>query len=126
MPISASAAAPNGVSGAGFKTIEHPLKSAGMIFLISLRTGTFHGTIAATTPIGRRSISVSPVASRRRYSNFNRRAMSIYISISSTDAPRSRDEENGMPIDEVLNPPSSSVRSAIRSRIRLHDRDPLL
>ena len=59
MPASSSSSAirnaSSGVSGAGFITIEQPASSAGASFDIVTNCGTFHGTIAATTPTGSRA-----------------------------------------------------------------------
>ena len=42
----------HGVSGAGFKTTEHPAANAGIILAKLIWFGTFHGVIAASTPTG--------------------------------------------------------------------------
>jgi hypothetical protein len=49
---SAKRKAVSDVSSAGFKTIVHPAASAGAIFMAVSTKGEFHGTIAATTPMG--------------------------------------------------------------------------
>src|SRR5919204_42672 len=46
--------ASSGVSGDGFTTIVHPAISAGASFDMMTNCGTFHGTIAPTTPAGSR------------------------------------------------------------------------
>ena len=53
---SANSSAVSGVSEAGFKTIVHPVASAGANFQLAMLSGKFHGTIAPTTPIGSRSV----------------------------------------------------------------------
>ncbi|CAB4853390.1 unannotated protein [freshwater metagenome] len=42
----------SGVFGAGLATTVQPATNAGASLLMMLRNGAFHGTIAATTPIG--------------------------------------------------------------------------
>src|SRR5438067_9776390 len=56
---SATANASSGVSGAGFNTIVQPVTSAGPSFDIVVNWGTFHGTIAPTTPTGSRRTTTS-------------------------------------------------------------------
>ena len=51
----ASSQATHGVSGAGLRTTVQPAASAGPILARLIWFGTFHGVIAATTPIGSRS-----------------------------------------------------------------------
>ena len=53
--ISASASVVNGVVSAGLATTVLPVSSAGPSLLESSVVGKFHGTIAPTTPSGRRS-----------------------------------------------------------------------
>ena len=56
---SAMRTASSGVSGAGLSTMVQPASSAGASFDIVTNCGTFHGTIAATTPTAsRRTITV--------------------------------------------------------------------
>ncbi len=54
--ISPSASAVNGVWLAGFSTTVLPHASAGATFHDASSSGKFHGTIAATTPTGSRSV----------------------------------------------------------------------
>ena len=56
---SPSSSAVSGVSEAGFSTTVQPHARAGAIFHIEFISGKFHGTIAATTPTGTRSMYVS-------------------------------------------------------------------
>ena len=44
------------VSSAGFITMVQPQASAGASFHIPIISGKFHGTIAATTPTGSRTV----------------------------------------------------------------------
>jgi hypothetical protein len=56
---SASCASSSEVSGAssgGLRTTAHPAASAGAIFQEPIIVGEFHGVIAATTPIGCRTV----------------------------------------------------------------------
>ncbi len=53
---SASRRAVSGVCSAGFKTTVQPQARAGAIFCTAASSGTFQGTIAATTPIGSRTV----------------------------------------------------------------------
>ena len=70
MPASAASAARRiAVSGDfsdGLRMNELPAASAGPIFHAAMISGKFHGTIAATTPIGSRVIRASCVVRRRR------------------------------------------------------------
>ncbi len=50
------ASAVSGVWLAGFRITTLPQASAGAIFHAASNSGKFHGTIAATTPIGSRSV----------------------------------------------------------------------
>ena len=50
--ISAKTLASSGVSGAGLNTTELPESSAGANLAAARKKGTFHGVMAATTPIG--------------------------------------------------------------------------
>ena len=50
--ISANTLASSGVSGAGLNTTELPESRAGASFDAAKKKGTFHGVMAATTPIG--------------------------------------------------------------------------
>jgi hypothetical protein len=52
----ASASAASGAFADGFSTTVFPAMSAGAIFHAAMRIGTFHGTIAATTPNGSRRV----------------------------------------------------------------------
>ena len=52
--ISANHMASKGVSGAGLTTTVQPAINAGIIFGMIRNCGTFHGTIAPTTPTGAR------------------------------------------------------------------------
>ena len=54
--ISPSASAVSGVWLAGFRIIVLPQASAGAIFQTAISSGKFHGTIAAQTPSGSRSV----------------------------------------------------------------------
>ena len=45
-----------GVTSDGLTTTVHPAASAGASFMISKVSGLFHGVIAATTPIGSRTV----------------------------------------------------------------------
>ena len=49
----------NGVVSAGLATTVLPARKAGPSLLHSSVVGKFHGTIAATTPSGRRSVRAS-------------------------------------------------------------------
>ena len=62
--ISASRSVVNGVESAGLATTVLPHSSAGPSLLHSSVVGKFHGTIAATTPSGRRSTRPSTPGSR--------------------------------------------------------------
>ena len=70
MPASAASSASRiAVSGDfsdGFRMNELPAASAGPIFHAAMISGKFHGTIAATTPIGSRVISASWSCAGRR------------------------------------------------------------
>jgi len=57
---SAKAFAVNGVSAAGLSTTVQPASSAGPSLLIARKSGTFHATIAPTTPMGSRCTIVWP------------------------------------------------------------------
>ena len=57
---SAKAFAVNGVSAAGLSTTVQPASSAGPSLLTARNSGTFHATIAPTTPIGSRCTMVCP------------------------------------------------------------------
>ena len=61
--ISPSRSVVSGVESAGFATTVLPHSSAGPSLLHSSVVGKFHGTIAATTPSGRRSTRPSTPAS---------------------------------------------------------------
>ncbi len=54
--ISPSASAVSGVWLAGLRMTVLPQASAGAIFQAASSSGKFHGTIAATTPSGSRSV----------------------------------------------------------------------
>ena len=56
MASSPSISAVSGVSCAGFRTTVHPAARAGATFHVARLSGKFHGTIAATTPTGSRSV----------------------------------------------------------------------
>ena len=58
--ISAKAFAVKGVSAAGLSTTVQPASSAGPSLLTARNSGTFHATIAPTTPIGSRCTMVWP------------------------------------------------------------------
>ena len=62
--ISANRSVVNGVVSAGLATTVFPHISAGPSLLASSVVGKFHGTIAATTPSGRRSTRPSTPGSR--------------------------------------------------------------
>ena len=57
---SAKAFALSGVSAAGLSTTVQPASSAGPSLLIAKNSGTFHATIAPTTPSGSRWTMVCP------------------------------------------------------------------
>jgi hypothetical protein len=57
--ISASRMASSGDSAAGLSTTEQPANNAGTSFVTIRNCGMFHGTIAATTPTGSRSMRMS-------------------------------------------------------------------
>ena len=57
---SAKAFALSGVSAAGLSTTVQPASSAGPSLLTARNSGTFHATIAPTTPIGSRWTMVCP------------------------------------------------------------------
>ena len=44
------------VSSAGFSTTVQPQAKAGAIFHMPIISGKFHGTMAATTPMGSRTV----------------------------------------------------------------------
>ena len=67
--ISARRYASSGVSGDGFSTTVEPDARAGPSFSDVTNSGTFHGTIAPTTPTGSRRTSVGPRMPGRRSSN---------------------------------------------------------
>ncbi len=46
----------SGVSSAGLTTKVQPQASAGAIFHMPIMSGKFHGTMAATTPTGSRTV----------------------------------------------------------------------
>ena len=71
---SASRYASSGVSGAGFSTTVEPDASAGPSFSMVMNSGTFHGTIAPTTPTGSRRTSAGPSTPWRHSSNAYSRA----------------------------------------------------
>ena len=54
-----SASAVSGVCDAGFSTTELPVASAGAVFQHAIRNGTFHGTMATTTPDGKPTSAAS-------------------------------------------------------------------
>ncbi len=60
MPASTASAATrmavNGAFSEGLRITELPAASAGAIFQAAISIGKFHGTMAATTPIGSRVI----------------------------------------------------------------------
>ena len=62
--ISASRSVVSGVVSAGLATTALPVRNAGPSLLHSSVVGKFHGTIAATTPSGRRSTRPSTPGSR--------------------------------------------------------------
>jgi len=74
---SASSTASSGVSGAGFNTTVAPAASAGPSFSIAVNCGTFHGTMAATTPTGSRRTSAAPIMPERTSSNGYSRARRV-------------------------------------------------
>jgi hypothetical protein len=57
--MSAMRNASSGVSGDGLMTIVQPAINAGASFDIVTNCGTFHGTIAPTTPTGSRRTTTS-------------------------------------------------------------------
>ena len=57
---SAKAFVVSGVSAAGLSTTVQPASSAGPSLLTARNSGTFHATIAPTTPIGSRWTMVCP------------------------------------------------------------------
>ena len=57
MRISPISSVLRGVNGDGLSTIVLPASSAGAIFHDARTIGKFHGVMAATTPIGRRTTS---------------------------------------------------------------------
>jgi hypothetical protein len=57
--ISINAMATRGVHSAGLRTTALPAARAGAIFCASEAIGEFHGVIAATTPNGSRTLTVS-------------------------------------------------------------------
>ncbi len=67
----------SGVSGAGFSTMVEPEASAGASFSMVTNSGTFHGTMAPTTPTGSRRTSVGPSTPWRRSSNAYSRASPV-------------------------------------------------
>ena len=48
--------APSGVTSDGFRTMVQPAANAGAIFHMAIISGTFHGTMAPTTPTGSRAV----------------------------------------------------------------------
>ena len=66
--------ASSGVSGAGFSTTVEPDASAGPIFNMIVKSGTFHGTMQPATPTGSRRTSTGPSAPSRKSSNWYSRA----------------------------------------------------
>ena len=58
--ISASTLASSGVSGAGLNTTVLPDSRAGASLAQARKSGTFHGVMAATTPIGSLDTSTGP------------------------------------------------------------------
>ena len=61
--------ASSGVSGAGLMTMQLPESSAGASFDIVTNCGTFHGTMAPTTPTGSRRTMISPPMEPGRFSS---------------------------------------------------------
>ncbi len=61
--ISAVLSVVSGVNGEGLSTSVFPARRAGAIFQKARTRGKFHGVMAATTPIGRRTTSTSAWAS---------------------------------------------------------------
>ena len=80
MPASSSSSAmrkaSSGVSGAGLMTMVQPESSAGASFDMITNCGTFHGTMAATTPTGsQRTMTGVPSMPVRSSSQGNSRAI---------------------------------------------------
>ena len=66
--------ASSGVSGAGLITMVQPAASAGPSFSMMVNSGTFHGTIAATTPTPSCRTTQGPIMPGRTSSNGKLRA----------------------------------------------------
>ena len=108
--ISANHKASRGVSGAGLIMTVHPAIRAGINLGMIKNCGTFHGTIAPTTPTGALRRCTSPSTPWRRSSHGKSRAAASARCISDAAAAAwpSRLKLRGEPI-------SSVIRSAISS-----------
>ena len=109
--ISANHSASRGVSGAGLTTTVQPAISAGMSFGMIRNCGTFHGTIAPTTPTGARRRCTSPNRPCRRSTHGNSRAVAMFrcICANAPVAWPSRLKLRGEPISAVIRSAISSV-----------------
>ena len=97
--------ASSGVSGAGLITIEQPASNAGASFDIVTNCGTFHGTIAATTPTAsRRTITGLPSTPMRSSSHAQLAATSMKVLsiIHGAGDCASCANEMGEPISSVM------------------------
>src|SRR5215216_13644 len=116
--MSAMRKASSGVSGDGLMTIVHPAINAGASFDIVTNCGTFHGTIAPTTPTGSRRTTTSlPRTPWRRSSHGYSRAMSrnvLSIIHGAGDCARF-ENEIGEPISSVITAAMSGMCAAYAS-----------
>src|SRR6185437_11120498 len=103
--IEQTTSASSGVSGEGLMTIELPESSAGASFDIVTNCGTFHGTMAATTPTPswRTSTSGASVPGRRSsHGNSDATAMNELSISHGAGVCASCENEIGEPISVVM------------------------
>ena len=113
--ISASRMASSGVSGDGLSTIVQPDTSAGASFDMVTNCGTFHGTMAATTPTGsRRTITGEPRTPMRDSSHSSSRPtwMKVLSIIHGAGDWASWEKLMGEPISSVMTAAMSIMRAA--------------
>ena len=108
------------MSDAGLKTTVLPVTSAGMIFHVGIASGKFHGVMAATTPIGRRTdmAALSGISAGTVWPYWRRPspAMKYVMSTPSWTSPRA--SGSTLPISCVISRERSSLRSRISSATR--------
>src|SRR5688572_22520009 len=107
---SATRSAVNGDFSEGFSTIELPVASAGPSFHDAIRSGKFHGTMAATTPIDSRVMSASASCEVGATSSYTLSVASAYQAMQLAAAGMSTfiESEIGLPMSSVSVSASSS------------------